>query len=634
MTAKEVPFAKERPDALAHALKAADLRVLLMAMFHVSGDFSWLDYKPVRDATLVADESAGFAPDIQEEIRSAAYDLLHRSPEPVVTNPDEALLLRMLRTCLAEEVGEEYAALMREEMGFASRDVARNRTANASHSVLIVGAGVSGIALGSRLCRLGIDYQIVERNEDVGGVWLENRYPGCGVDTPNHAYAYSFSAPYPWRRYFSDREQVHDYLSLCADAHGVREKISFGTDVTAARWLPETQCWAVDVRADGHVRTIESEVLVSAIGQLSDPSVPSIKGLEQFEGLAFHSAYWPDGLDLTGKRVALIGTGASAMQIGPSIADKVASLAIYQRSPQWARPVRRHHEPISEGAQWLMDHVPYYAQWFRTTMWWRYGDGLLPQLRRDPNWPDQPHSINKANARRRAEMMVHMEAELEGREDLLAACTPHYPPFGKRILLDNGWYATLRQPNVELIPFRVDEITSTGVIDEDGEERAADVIIFATGFNVGQMAARLNITGRGGTTLADRWAEDNPNAYLGITVSGFPNLFLMGGPNTGLAHGGSTMFQAESQARYITSTLVAMAERDVASAEVRSDVHDAFVRRVDAEHAKLIWTHPSIHTYHKNSTGRVISAMPFRLVDYWRMTHDADLSEYELQLRA
>ena len=539
----------------------------------------------------------------------------------------------MLRTCLGEEVGAEYAPLMREEMGFAERDLAWTGNPRSSHSVIIVGAGVSGIALGTSLGRLGIDYRIIERNPDVGGVWWNNRYPGCGVDTPNHAYAYSFGKPYPWRRYFSGRDQVHDYLSRCASTHNVRERVSFETAVTAARWQPETMRWAVDLHTDGEARTIEADVLVSAIGQLSEPSIPDIPGAEQFEGSVFHSAEWPDGLDLAGKRVALIGTGASAIQIAPSIADEVASLTIYQRSPQWVRPVRRHHEPISEGAQWLMDHVPYYASWFRTTMWWRYGDGLLPQLRRDPDWPDQPHSINKPNARRRSEMMAHIEAELAGREDLLDRCTPHYPPFGKRILVDNGWYSTLCKPNVELVAGRVSTFCSSGVIAEDDQERAADIVILATGFRVGQMAARLNITGRDGLQLATCWAGDDPKAYLGITVPGFPNLFLMGGPNTGLAHGGSMMFQAEVQARYISSMLVTMAENAAASVEVSQKRHDEFVGRVDAEHAQLIWTHPSISTYYKNAAGRVFSIMPFRMVDYWRMAHDADLSDYRVQYR-
>lgn len=446
MTAKpEAVSLSKTENALKRALGAADLRVLLMALFHVTGEPRWLRYRPARDVNLVADENAGFPPEVQEEIRSAAFEVLKDNSTPVVPDPGETLLLEMLRICLDEQVGEEYASLMHEEMGFKSRDVGWTEESHASPSVLIVGAGICGIALGARLGRLGIDYRIVERNPNVGGVWWENRYPGCGVDTPNHAYAYSFEAPYPWRRCFSDRDQVHDYLTQCADTHGVRQRVSFNTKVTAARWQADKLCWAVDLDADDETRTIETEILVSAIGQLNDPSIPDVPGIDKFEGVALHSSRWKEGTELKGKRVALIGTGASAIQIAPAIADEVASLTIYQRSPQWIRPVRRHHEPISDDTQWLIDHVPYYATWFRTTMWWRYGDGLLPQLKRDPDWPDQPLSINKANARRRVEMMAHIEAELAGREDLLASCTPQYPPFGKRILIDNGWYAMLRR---------------------------------------------------------------------------------------------------------------------------------------------------------------------------------------------
>jgi 4-hydroxyacetophenone monooxygenase len=263
-------------------------------------------------------------------------------------------------------------------------------------------------------------------------------------------------------------------------------------------------------------------------------------------------------------------------------------------------------------------------------MFWRYGDGLLPFLRKDPNWPYPDRAVNAGNDRHREELTNFILSELEGRPDLIAKCMPTYPPYGKRILLDNNWFRTLRKPNVELVTENIDHITRDGIVSADGKLHPADVIVVSTGFKVSEMAAKLHITGRDGKTLADAWANDNPTAYLGLTVPDFPNLFLMLGPNTGPAHGGSVIFQAECQSRYISACLVQMIERDIAAIDVHAKAKDAYVREVDAEHEQMIWTHPGMSTYYRNKSGRVFSAMPWRFVDYWAMTHDPDLQQYRL----
>jgi 4-hydroxyacetophenone monooxygenase len=279
----------------------------------------------------------------------------------------------------------------------------------------------------------------------------------------------------------------------------------------------------------------------------------------------------------------------------------------------------------------LLQAVPYYAAWFRFTMMWRYGDGLLPFLHRDPDWPHPERSLNRINERHRLEMVEHIEKNLGGRQDLVGKCIPGYPPYGKRILLDNGWYRALLRDNVELVTDPIERLEAHGVVTADGEHRAADIVIFATGFQVGKMAARLNITGRDGLKLEEQWANDNPTAYLGITVSGFPNLFCMLGPNTGLGHGGSAIFQSECQARYIATSLVRLLNAGARSMEVRPRVQADYAARVDAEHEKMVWTHPGVSTYYRNSLGRVFSVMPWRLVDYWKMTRVVELDEYQIR---
>ena len=625
---------------LASAIAEGDIRVLLMVLVHMTGDTRWLEppYKPRRDVRLIPDPQAGVPKPIQDEIRAAVLKLFENgSPEPVITDPGDELMLKMMRACLGEQVALEYAPLMREEMAFVARDVRWAKQPATGllegNHVLIVGAGVCAIALGTALGRLGIPYTIVEKNAELGGTWYVNRYPGCGVDTPNHSYSFSFGARNNWTRYFAQRQELLDYLKKVALEHDVRSHIRFNTRLTSSRWDETRRRWISTLEtAEGTVE-FESAVLVSAIGQLNDPSRAHFKGEEEFAGQILHSALWSDDIKFEGKHVAVIGTGATAMQLVPTIADQVASLTVYQRSAQWSRPVTGYSDPITEGARWLLAHLPFYVQWYRFNMFWRYGDGLLPFLRKDPDWPHPERAVNKSNDRHREEMTAFIHAELQDRTDLIEKCVPTYPPYGKRILLDNGWFGMLRKSNVELVTDPIDHFARDGIVTSDGRLRPADLIVVSTGFKVTEMAARLNITGRRGKKLRDTWANDNPTAYLGLTVPDFPNFFCMLGPNSGPAHGGSVIFQSECQSRYITSCLVEMIEHGIAAIDVRPEAHDQYVREVDAEHEQMIWTHPGMTTYYRNKQGRVFSAMPWRFVDYWAMTHEADLDKYR-QTRA
>ena len=381
------------------------------------------------------------------------------------------------------------------------------------------------------------------------------------------------------------------------------------------------------VRSSAGQSVVQGFVVVSAVGQLNLPSLPTLQGIADFEGPIFHSSDWPSDLDLVGKKVAVVGTGASAMQIVPTIADTVAELTVYQRSPQWARPIPRFHDELSESAHWLVEHVPFYAAWLRFTVLWRYGDGLLPFLRKDPDWPHPERSMNRVNEKHRLELLAHIENTLGDRQDLLQKCVPDYPPYGKRMLLDNGWFETLLKPNVELVT-GIDHLDSKAIVGADGARRAFDVVVLATGFQVGKMAARLNITGRDGMRLKDEWADDNPSAYWGVSISGFPNLFCMMGPGTGLGHGGSAMFQAEVQARYVAECVTGMLNSGDRSMEVKTAVQQEFVDRLDAEHAQMIWMHPALRTYYRNAKGRVFSLLPWRVVDYWPMARRVNRDDY------
>lgn len=619
---------------LASALAEGDIRCLLMVLVHMTGDESWLDppYTPQRDPRLIPDPGAGIPIEIQDRIRAAILKVFKsgNSP-PAIPSPGDDLLLRMMRACLGENVAPKYAPLMREEMGFTSRHAQwtkpPKRDALERQHVLIVGAGVCAIALAVALGQLGIPYTIVEKNDELGGTWYVNRYPGCGVDTPNHSYSYSFGSRNSWTRYFCQREELQQYLQKIAVEYGIRDHLRLNTELTSSHWDEDNQRWISTLKTKGGEETFESTILVSAIGQLNDPLPAHFQGQENFKGAHFHSALWPDDVDIHEKHVAVVGTGATTMQLVPSIADRVASITVYQRTAQWARPVKGYSDRISQGAQWLLAHLPFYAQWYRFNMFWRYGDGLLPFLRKDSSWPHPERSINKGNDRHREELTEFIRSELKDRPDLLSKCVPSYPPYGKRILLDNGWFKTLTKPNVELVTEPIDHFDRDGIVTADGKRRSADIVVVSTGFNVTEMAARLNIVGRNGKNLREAWANDNPTAYLGLTVPGFPNFFCMLGPNTGPAHGGSVIFQSECQSRYISACLVEMIERGISAIDVRQKAHDDYIQKVDTEHEAMIWTHPGMTTYYRNKSGRVFSTMPWSFVDYWRMTHDPQLDD-------
>ncbi|ODU56455.1 MAG: monooxygenase [Comamonadaceae bacterium SCN 68-20] len=625
---------------LEEAVQAADLRVLLMVLVHQTGDLGWLEppFQPRRDVSLIPDPSAGLPADVQERIRVAAVDCLARGGLAAIHDPGDALMQRMMSVCLGEKVPIEYARLTREEMGLVHRRVRwgdlGTRPAARDDDVLIVGAGVSGIALGASLAELGVPFTIVDKAAEIGGTWNVNRYPGCGVDTPNHAYSYSFGPRHPWPRYFSRREDVLAYLLRVVETADLRPRIRLSTQLKSARWNDEAKRWESTLEGPGGESVLHSRFLVSAIGQLSDPSMPAIEGAADFTGVRFHSSKWPESLNVEGRRVAVIGTGATVMQLLPEIADRVKSVAVYQRSPQWSRPIPGYSDFIGADAQWLLAHAPYYAAWFRFNMFWRYGDGLLKTLKKDPDFPHPERAVNAVNDRHRREMTDFIHAELADRPDLVPKCVPSYPPYGKRILLDNGWYRTLKKPGVELVTEPIRRIAPDGVETADGQLRQADILVYATGFRLTELAARLGITGTQRRTLAQAWADEGPTAYLGLSVPGFPNLFCMFGPGSSLGHGGSISFQAESQARYITSCIAQMAVRGVDAIDLRAEVLDDYMRRFDAEHETLVWSHPGMSTYYRNEKGRVFSVLPWRLVDYWAATHDADLAHTTTSIAA
>ncbi|MEM7286585.1 MAG: NAD(P)/FAD-dependent oxidoreductase [Actinomycetota bacterium] len=434
---------EDQADLIAAAVEAADLRPLVLALFHHTGDDRWLrePFLPRRDVRLIADPAAGFEPAVQAEIKAEARRVFAGGAAPVVDDPGRDRFHEMINIFLGEQVPEEYVQLMREDMGFEDGD-ARWGDAVAPADcpdVVIVGTGVFGLCLAAKLDALGVPFTMLDRNTEVGGTWLNNRYPGCGVDTPNHFYSYSFAPNPGWRHYFSPRDELQAYVEQCATDFGVRDRIRFGRRLTAARWNESLRRWKLTAElVDGSSEEFDARVLVAATGHFDQPVNVAFAGLEDFGGEVHHTAQWPTGVELAGRRVGVIGTGASAMQVVPTVAGDVSALTIFQRTAQWARPVPEYDAPVDPAGQWLFEHVPHYARWYRFGLFWRYGDGLLRFLRKDPEWPHPDRALNRTNDRHRQEMTEFIEESLASKPELIPHCVPDYPPFGKRILIDNG----------------------------------------------------------------------------------------------------------------------------------------------------------------------------------------------------
>ena len=619
----------------------ASIPTLLMCLAQITGDDHWLQepYLPRRDTNLFHDETGGLPSAVQDEVRNAARQVLQdiaNNSRSIPHDIDIERFNRMMNVCVAEDVAPEYAPMLLEELGFVNRDVHWSTPAVSQNGfkVLIIGAGFAGICAAIKLQALGIPYVVVEKNSDIGGTWFDNNYPDAGVDTPNHFYSYSFAPNTKWKHYFSKRSDIWQYAQDVAEKFNIISHIRFSTEVTTMKWNIESQTWTTTITNSAQTKDEEFSAVITAVGQLNRPNLAPARGIENFNGDWFHSAHWNHNVDLRGKRVAVIGTGASAMQFMPTLATTAGDVTIFQRSPQWVRPNNDYHRTVSENTMWLLENMPFYAQWYRFGLFWRFGDGLLRTLRRDPEWQFPERSMNRHNDRHREQLTEHLLQELEGRADLIEKCLPDYPPYGKRILVDNNWYSTLRRDNVHLVTSAVDRVTNTGIIDADGDKHDFDVIILATGFQAGNLLSPIDIRGVSGTPLRDVWGVDDPRAYLGITVPDYPNMFVLVGPNTFVAHGGSIIYQAECEMRYVTDCIRHMVENGISSVEVKQDVHDEYNERVDAEHDQLVWSHSGLHSWYRNSKGRVFSPMPWRFVDYWQMTHDFNESEYTVTVKS
>ncbi len=456
--------------------------------------------------------------------------------------------------------------------------------------VAIVGSGFAGIGTGIRLKQDGIDdFVILERADDLGGTWRDNSYPGCACDVPSHLYSFSFAPNPRWTSTFSSQPEIWAYLQRCADRYGTRPHIRFGEEVLEAAWDEEARRWRVATLSG----ELTADVLVSGAGALSEPALPKLRGLDTFAGTAFHSARWNHDHDLTGRDVAVVGTGASAIQFVPQIQPHVRRLLVFQRTPPWIVP--RRDRPLTRLEHTLYRAVPPAQVAMRGAI---FGARELFVLR---FMHPREGAANERLARR------HLEKQVADPK-LRAKLTPSYRMGCKRVLISSDFYPALTQPNVTLVTDPISEIRPHGIATDDGVEHEVDTIVFGTGFHVTDSPIAARVRGRDGRTLAETW-NGSPRAHLGTTVTGFPNLFILLGPNTGLGHN-SVVYMIEAQIEHLRGALRTLERERAAVVEPRAEAQEAFVADVDRRMAGTVWTTGGCKSWYLDSTGRNSTIWP------------------------
>jgi cation diffusion facilitator CzcD-associated flavoprotein CzcO len=484
----------------------------------------------------------------------------------------------------------------------------------ASVDIAIVGSGFSGLGMAIRLKQEGRDdFVVLERGDDVGGTWHFNTYPGCACDVPSHLYSFSFAPNPDWTHTYSPQPEIGAYLRRCADEFGIRPHVRLGTTVESAAWDEDARRWRIETDRGN----LSARVLVGGMGPLADPKVPDIPGLDSFKGTTFHSARWNHEHDLSGERVASIGTGASAIQLVPAIQPDVAKLHVFQRTPPWIMP--HSNRPTTRLERRVYKAFPALQRLVRGGVY-AAREALVLGFVKNPRLMGLVGKLAKAHQRKQI-----------SDPELLRKVTPDYTIGCKRILPSNKWYPALGQPNVELVTDGIKEVREHSIVAADGSEREVDTIIFSTGFQVTDMPVGKKVRGRDGQLLDDAW-QGSPRAHLGCTIPGFPNFFMLLGPNTGLGHS-SMVYMIESQVAYVLDALRVMDEHAAEAAEVRADTVESFNDRLEAQLAGTVWN-TGCASWYLDDTGRNATLWPDWTWRFRQRTARFDPAEYELLRRA
>jgi cation diffusion facilitator CzcD-associated flavoprotein CzcO len=494
----------------------------------------------------------------------------------------------------------------------------------AAPRIAIVGSGFSGIGMAIRLKQMGLEsFTIYEAAGEIGGTWRDNTYPGAACDVPSHLYSFSFEPNPGWSRSFGLQAEIFAYLKHCIRKYGLEQFVRCHARVASASFDEARQVWRLEIEHGDMActaaassplsrETIEADIVIAASGPLSRPAMPQIAGLERFAGKLFHSARWDHDYPLEGKRVAVVGTGASAIQFVPKIQPRVAQLTLFQRTPPWIMP--RPDKPVGARAQWCFKHLPFTQRLVRSAIYWQLESRAIGFVV-NPKLTKYPMKFALSYLERRVKDPV-----------LRAKLTPNYRLGCKRVLLSSDYYPALSQANVEVVTSAIREIVADGIVTADGVHHAADAIICGTGFQVNDAGAPFDVTGVDGANLSARWLRDGPEAYLGTSVAGFPNFFMMVGPNTGLGHN-SMIYMIESQVQYIADCLRELQRRGARTMNLRPDVQQAFNERLQQDMRRSVWM-SGCHSWYQTKSGKVTAIWPGFTFSFRRRTRRVRADEY------
>jgi len=478
--------------------------------------------------------------------------------------------------------------------------------------VAIVGSGFAGLCMGIKLRQAGCEnFVILEKADRLGGTWRDNTYPGCACDVPSYLYSFSFEQNPQWTRMFAPWDEILGYLEHCATKYGIADKIRYGADVTEAAYDETTGHWTVTLNDN---ETLETQALVTGVGGLHKPKFPDLPGLDSFAGKAFHSSEWDHEHDLTGRRVAVVGTGASAIQFVPPVAEQAAHLDLYQRTAPWVTP--KPDRAIGAVERALHSRFPAGQRAIRDVIYW----GLEA---RGAGFGGNPKLMKGLELQAKRHLRKQITDPV-----LRAKLTPDYQIGCKRVLLSNDYYPALTRDNVDVITSGITLVTPTGVVADDGVERECDTIVLGTGFEVFANLTRMGILGRDGVDLGDAWKQNGIGAHLGMTVTGFPNLFLLAGPNTWLAHS-SMVFMIESQVRYVMQALDLLRRRNALAVEVREEAQERFISETQDNLGDTVWQTGCTNWY-LDAQGRNSTSWPAFTTAYWRRTRRLNPADFVL----
>lgn len=483
-----------------------------------------------------------------------------------------------------------------------------------SPRVAVLGAGAAGLCVSIKLIEAGIDdVSILEKSDGVGGTWRANTYPGAACDVPSHLYSYSFAPKKDWTRKFAEQPEILSYFEDIADRFDLRRRIRFGTEVTSARFDDDAGEWHLTM-ADGSELVVD--VVVSGLGQLNRPHIPDIEGLDRFAGTVFHSARWRHDVDLTGRRIGVVGNGASAVQFVPPVAAQAAHLTLFQRSANWILP--KPDREFSPRELRVFRSIPFAERLFRWNIYWRLEKNFFFMRR-------------GSRLGRLIDRMATKELRKIVSDELPAeALIPDYPPGCKRILISNDYYATLLRPNVDVELSHIDHVEEDAVVTADGARHEVDVLIFGTGFRSTEFLAPMEVIGRDGADLNEAWSK-GAKAHLGVAVAGFPNFFLLYGPNTNLGHN-SIIFMIEAQSRYITRAVRELRDDGLAWLDVRGEVMDLYNTQLQRNADGTVWV-ADCDSWYKNEHGVVTNNWPAFTVSYWKRMRDFRSHEFVRRAR-